>query len=301
MKLQKEIDSESENKNELIKVMEESLDTNQKASLNYQIGKSEEKVEAMMMMMIHYCAGLQHCLDQEEEEKQKGEGPMEEEGGASQSGPEVGGVIKNGEKMDKVAETVEAVRLKSVGAKDRVRDLGLVGEKQGDYEGLDGAKKILRRSGSDEAVKTIGGKIILPDRGESDIKLDKGLPEVHSSPDLIGSNVGTKKSENDFYFVGGEELDSDGRVFPSITVDHVSGDSSFDELLASTEGNGETIGQKSVFGDEYRLKGDEKRRLEEEEEMVTKMLQTTVTELIEYSDGETDSEGEEGELKGVVW
>lgn len=39
--------------------------------LRHQIAKSDEKVEAMMMMMLHYCAGLQYCLDQEQEEKQR--------------------------------------------------------------------------------------------------------------------------------------------------------------------------------------------------------------------------------------
>ncbi|XP_061183636.1 PDZ domain-containing protein 8-like [Saccostrea echinata] len=70
-KLQKEIDEESENKNELTKVLEESIDVAQKELLRHQIKKSDEKVEAMMMVMLHYCAGLQYCLDQEQEEKQR--------------------------------------------------------------------------------------------------------------------------------------------------------------------------------------------------------------------------------------
>ncbi|XP_062594613.1 PDZ domain-containing protein 8-like [Saccostrea cucullata] len=70
-KLQKEIDEESENKNELTKVLEESIDASQKELLRHQIKKSDVKVEAMMMVMLHYCAGLQYCLDQEQEEKQK--------------------------------------------------------------------------------------------------------------------------------------------------------------------------------------------------------------------------------------
>ena len=71
-KLQREIDEESENKKDLMKVEEESIDQSQKAFLRQQIAKSEEKVEALMMMMLHYCAGLQYCMDQEQEEKQKG-------------------------------------------------------------------------------------------------------------------------------------------------------------------------------------------------------------------------------------
>lgn len=70
-KLQKEIDEESENKKDLAKVEEETIDLAQKALLRNQIVKSEEKVEALMMMMLHHCAGLQYCLDQEQEEKQR--------------------------------------------------------------------------------------------------------------------------------------------------------------------------------------------------------------------------------------
>jgi hypothetical protein len=70
-KLQREIDEESENKNELTKAEEETIDQAQKELLRHQIAKSDEKVEAMMMMMLHYCAGLQYCLDQEQEEKQR--------------------------------------------------------------------------------------------------------------------------------------------------------------------------------------------------------------------------------------
>lgn len=36
------------------------------------MSKSDEKIEAMMMLLLHYCAGLQHCLDAEEEVRQKG-------------------------------------------------------------------------------------------------------------------------------------------------------------------------------------------------------------------------------------
>lgn len=70
-KLQKEIDEESENKRDLVKAEEETIDLAHKALLRNQIEKSEEKVEALMMMMLHHCAGLQYCLDQEQEEKQR--------------------------------------------------------------------------------------------------------------------------------------------------------------------------------------------------------------------------------------
>ncbi|XP_071125870.1 PDZ domain-containing protein 8-like [Mytilus edulis] len=71
-KLQKEIDIESENKTEMIKEEMESVDSSQKEALQLKISKSDEKVEALMMMMLHYCAGLQYCLEEEEEERRKG-------------------------------------------------------------------------------------------------------------------------------------------------------------------------------------------------------------------------------------
>ena len=39
--------------------------------------KSDEKLDSMTVLMLHYCAGLQHCLDQEELERVK---QLEEEG-----------------------------------------------------------------------------------------------------------------------------------------------------------------------------------------------------------------------------
>lgn len=47
------------------------VDPVQKEALKQKISKSDEKVEALMMMMLHYCAGLQYCMEEEEEERQK--------------------------------------------------------------------------------------------------------------------------------------------------------------------------------------------------------------------------------------
>lgn len=55
----------------MIKEEMETVDLSQKEALVIKISKSDEKVEALMMMMLHYCAGLQYCLDQEEEERRK--------------------------------------------------------------------------------------------------------------------------------------------------------------------------------------------------------------------------------------
>lgn len=56
----------------MIKEEMESVDSSQKEALQLKISKSDEKVEALMMMMLHYCAGLQYCLEEEEEERRKG-------------------------------------------------------------------------------------------------------------------------------------------------------------------------------------------------------------------------------------
>ncbi|XP_060561588.1 PDZ domain-containing protein 8-like [Ruditapes philippinarum] len=68
-KLQDTIDKESEYKSELMKNYQEITDPDQRRLMSQQLEKCDEKIEALMMMMVHYCAGLQHCLDQEEAHK----------------------------------------------------------------------------------------------------------------------------------------------------------------------------------------------------------------------------------------
>ncbi|XP_053400397.1 PDZ domain-containing protein 8-like, partial [Mercenaria mercenaria] len=68
-KLQDTIDKESEYKSELMKNYQEITDIDQRRLVSQQLEKCDEKIEALMMMMVHYCAGLQHCLDQEEAHK----------------------------------------------------------------------------------------------------------------------------------------------------------------------------------------------------------------------------------------
>ena len=70
-KFQQEIDEESENRAELARMERETTDTKHKAHLRDKIAKSDEKIQALALLMLHYCAGLQHCLDQEELERQK--------------------------------------------------------------------------------------------------------------------------------------------------------------------------------------------------------------------------------------
>ena len=58
-----------------------------KSSLETKMEKSDEKLDSMTVLMLHYCAGLQHCLDQEEMERVK---QLEEEkrSGEDQDGTE---------------------------------------------------------------------------------------------------------------------------------------------------------------------------------------------------------------------
>ncbi|KAL3880384.1 hypothetical protein ACJMK2_032628 [Sinanodonta woodiana] len=72
-KLQQEIDKESEHKADLMRMEAEATERAHKVALRIKGEKSDEKMEALMMMIVHYCAGLQHCLDQEEEERRRTE------------------------------------------------------------------------------------------------------------------------------------------------------------------------------------------------------------------------------------
>ncbi|ESO99108.1 hypothetical protein LOTGIDRAFT_173946 [Lottia gigantea] len=77
-KLQLEIDQETENKSDLNRTLHETLDQGQRQAIQQHLLKSEEKGDALMMLLLHYCAGLQHCLDQEQEERLKNEGELNE-------------------------------------------------------------------------------------------------------------------------------------------------------------------------------------------------------------------------------
>ena len=70
-KLQLEIDNESENRAELTRRAQAASDRKLKSLIETRIEKSDEKLDSMTVLMLHYCAGLQHCLDQEEIERLK--------------------------------------------------------------------------------------------------------------------------------------------------------------------------------------------------------------------------------------
>lgn len=46
-------------------------DAKQRDMIRSRIEKSDEKIQSLALLMLHYCAGLQHCLDQQEAERQR--------------------------------------------------------------------------------------------------------------------------------------------------------------------------------------------------------------------------------------
>ena len=57
-----------------MKLISDTSDTTKKKVLTQQLDKCDEKLESLMMMMVHYCAGLQHCLDMEEAQRRLQQG-----------------------------------------------------------------------------------------------------------------------------------------------------------------------------------------------------------------------------------
>jgi hypothetical protein len=51
---------------ELARKEQESRDPTEHTRIAFLIGKSDEKVQALTVLMLHFCAGLQHTQDQEE-------------------------------------------------------------------------------------------------------------------------------------------------------------------------------------------------------------------------------------------
>jgi hypothetical protein len=72
-----EIDREAEHRAELSRRTRGMTDKKLKATIDAKVEKSDEKLDSMTVLMLHYCAGLQHCLDQEEVERQKHSAPAD--------------------------------------------------------------------------------------------------------------------------------------------------------------------------------------------------------------------------------
>lgn len=69
--LQEQIDQATETKSQLTKREKEVSDVATKKICQNHIRMTDEQIERLMIQLLHYCAGLQHCLDVQEEERQK--------------------------------------------------------------------------------------------------------------------------------------------------------------------------------------------------------------------------------------
>ncbi|XP_052829643.1 PDZ domain-containing protein 8 [Octopus bimaculoides] len=69
--VQEQIDQATEYKGQLTKKEKSINDPAMKKVYQAEIRMIDEQNERLMMQLLHYCAGLQHCLDQQEEERQK--------------------------------------------------------------------------------------------------------------------------------------------------------------------------------------------------------------------------------------
>lgn len=61
------MDSESTMRMQLAREEVECQDPAEKAHLTHLISKCDEKVQALAILMLHFCAGLQHTQDQEDQ------------------------------------------------------------------------------------------------------------------------------------------------------------------------------------------------------------------------------------------
>jgi hypothetical protein len=68
-KLKAAIDEETQLRMELAQKEQETKDQSEHTRIAFLIGKSDEKVQALAVLMLHFCAGLQHTQDQEEASK----------------------------------------------------------------------------------------------------------------------------------------------------------------------------------------------------------------------------------------
>lgn len=60
------MDVETTSRMNLAKEEQGAKESTQRAKLAFLIGKSDEKVQALAVLMLHFCSGLQHIQDQED-------------------------------------------------------------------------------------------------------------------------------------------------------------------------------------------------------------------------------------------
>lgn len=69
--LQEEMNKETEHRADLAKTMQKTTNARQHERLEDGIHKSDEKIQALALMLLHYCSGLQACLAMEDPEDQE--------------------------------------------------------------------------------------------------------------------------------------------------------------------------------------------------------------------------------------
>nr|CAD7206733.1 unnamed protein product [Timema douglasi] len=69
VKLKAAMDSETQSRMQLAKEQQESKDPETNTKIAFLVGKSDQRVQALAVLMLHFCAGLQHAQDQEEANK----------------------------------------------------------------------------------------------------------------------------------------------------------------------------------------------------------------------------------------
>nr|CAD7403184.1 unnamed protein product [Timema cristinae] len=69
VKLKAAMDSETQSRMQLAKEQQERKDPETNTKIAFLVGKSDERVQALAVLMLHFCAGLQHAQDQEEANK----------------------------------------------------------------------------------------------------------------------------------------------------------------------------------------------------------------------------------------
>lgn len=69
--MQADIDQESAHKEELSLKLQEAETEAARRSAMTALTKSNDKMETLLLLLLQYCSGLQHCLDQEAEQRQQ--------------------------------------------------------------------------------------------------------------------------------------------------------------------------------------------------------------------------------------
>ncbi|KAL8569316.1 hypothetical protein ACOMHN_024264 [Nucella lapillus] len=107
-KMQMDIDQETTNKISLTKQLQEADSHSSRSATKVAIDKSNEKIETLMLLLLQYCAGLQHCLDQEEEQRQQvstSSAPTVDPNAPTAAGVGVGAVEPNAASAGAVSDT----------------------------------------------------------------------------------------------------------------------------------------------------------------------------------------------------